>query len=156
MKDGKDGCLLPPTPSTVSTITPSMSASQSGPTRANSFGSASTTTSANDPVKSQLEKALQTLSMDDLWGERESVEDRFGDINGALRWRVVMGTHIVGQQVCETKLKLFSPLGKRLLHRHPSLNTRLQASAVLEYAGKFYLKGYMAAFCGPLIVVKVR
>jgi hypothetical protein len=99
-----------------------------------------------DPV----EAALAGLSYDQIWGVRKSIDDRFPGIDVANRWEVCMRLYVRGQGSREVTVMLFSEDGRKLHSRHPKINTRLQASAVIEYTAKFVAKGYLYSFAGPM------
>ena len=103
-------------------------------------------------VGSSVRYPPKALSMDDIWGVRANIEERFPGVPDDIRWLVCLKLYVKGNAVQETKLQLFRKDGSlsKLALRHPLVNTRVQASATIEYAGTFCRKSYLYAFAGPM------
>jgi hypothetical protein len=102
------------------------------------------------PSVEPVEAALATLTYEQIWGVRQSINERFPGMDPSTRWNVCMRLYVKQQASREVIILLFSRDGKKLHSRHPKINTRLQASAVIEYSAKFMVKGYLHSFAGPM------
>lgn len=83
--------------------------------------------SSSTDGKPQIQEGF---SQDVLYGPRSSIEERFPDTKGSIRWAVIMKNYI--DRRGET-IHFFSKNGKKLLGRHAT-NQRRQDSVVRKYA----------------------
>ena len=67
-----------------------------------------------------------------------------------------MKTYIIGGAAQQKTAPLFDSTGFKLYSRHPECNTRIQASAILDFAQTYLKKGYQYQFCGPMFAVAPR
>ena len=93
-------------------------------------------------------------AFDAVYGKRQSIEDRCGDLKGSLRWTFfkqayVKPTPITIFPFCKTRSDSDGK-PKRLWRRH-RLNSRRQEAVVQQYARAILSAGVMSVFRGAII-----
>ena len=102
---------------------------------------------APDTLNASANEIAGQFKHDDLWGEKDSAEQRFGSVIGQMRWQVIQ---VVYLQDKSKHLMLFGPDGRKLLQRSPQ-NQRGANSAVIAYKGMFLKHGMMNAMRNTMI-----
>ena len=89
-----------------------------------------------------------------FFGEAASIADRFPDVKGSLRWKLILEVYALAVQDARasSSMHLFTPSGARALRR-ALINDRRQLVVIKQYVEMFLENGCMEAFRGGLIAV---